>query len=1219
LNAGNPRNVTWSPDGRVLALSSGAVITTFRPDGSYAARLTPLEVRYSGHPSYSPDGERIVFVSARDSDVAIDMMNADGSDTMRITIEPGDYGNPEWSPDGTRIAFDLDGQIHVMESDGSGIRMLTNGPDVNYSPTWSPQSDRIAFVSTRDDDREIYVMYADGSNQRRVTTLDMWVSSPSWSPSRAPVAFESHDARIGLAVVGETATGVAAILSDGADPVVIESVRSDNPSIRPTVSVPFTVAPGERRDLAFAFTPDAVGMEWANVTLTDEFGRRSVAQVSGVGRLPLPLGILETTEIAFVSDREGEKNVYLMRADGSNQVRLSPDGGTNPSWSPDGEKIAFYRTPTIFTIDRDGDNLFQVTADSSYAPTWSRDGSRIAYVSRSQIFVANPDGTDVIQLTDGDSSNLSPMWFPDSRRLAFTSDRGDGWETYVLDIDAPASVDPYPALDGFSEGEWSPDGARIAHQYQDGVYAMNADGSESTRIRAGVGQPSWSPDGESVAFTDYVDGNRDIYATRSDGTSVRRLTTDPGWDTDPAWSPVLPFMGLVVSELQLSVGVVDLGAKGSGVFTVTNVGTQGTTVTAVESDDVQFTVDVEPLPHVLPPNESLEIAVTFRPIRVGWERANVRISTSNGDKTVEAGVVGRTVPPTGDLTQTKIAFMARLGDDWDVYVINPDGSNLTRLTDAGQDDQSPAWTPDGRRIVYTRDRRLHSMDANGANKRSVTPPGTQGQSDPAVSPDGSTIAYTTRSPGAFRHLHLIDLDGANERAIPKALNYDFAPSWSPDGTKLVYYGYPEGSSHVYVVNIDGSDLAWLPIDGGSFPAWSPNGSKIAYPYGDGLIVVNADGSDPVKVTNNPRGVGNPSWSPDGTMIAFSSSRDGLETLYTANADGSNVRRLLAADMWSLSAAWSPFLTAAADNLRRFDYALPAGLSMFGLALEPRSLSNGTLSRNLDLNEPLRASDLIALGATVVIRHGDGVFRAAIGRDGGILYGEDFPLLRGDAYVINLLKAQQWTMTGDSLGAIRAAPNSARLGAFVLAGEFTKSPPPGSALEIVNERSGRVLTPTRMSGNRWIAAFVDATDPTLGRTGDGFRLVLRDARGYALRTESRTVGLADRARAWGDSRFAPSPAETRLLPNFPNPFNPETWIPFELTVGATVRITIYGARGDALRRMDLGYLPEGFYTTPSEAIHWDGRNERGERVSSGTYFVELVAGETREMRRLIVSK
>jgi hypothetical protein len=355
------------------------------------------------------------------------------------------------------------------------------------------------------------------------------------------------------------------------------------------------------------------------------------------------------------------------------------------------------------------------------------------------------------------------------------------------------------------------------------------------------------------------------------------------------------------------------------------------------------------------------------------------------------------------------------------------------------------------------------------------------------------------------------------------------------------------------------------------------------------------------------------------MVVFSSRRDGQETLYTANADGSNVRRLLAADMWSISAAWSPFLTAEDDNLRRFDYALPAGLSLFGLALEPRSLSNGTLTRSLNVNEPLRASDLIAFGATVVIRHGDGLFHAAIGLDGGILYGEDFPLLHGDAYVISLLEPQQWTMTGDPLGAIRSAPGSAPLGAFVLAGEFTRSPPPGSTLEIVDERSGRVLTPMRMPRNRWIAAFVDATDPTLGQTGDGFRLVLRDARGYALRTESRTVDLVDRARAWGDSRFAPSPAETRLLPNFPNPFNPETWIPFELTVGAAVRITIYGPRGDALRRMDLGYLREGFYTTPSEATRWDGRNEQGERVSSGAYFVELVAGQTRAMRRLTVSK
>ena len=118
-------------------------------------------------------------------------------------------------------------------------------------------------------------------------------------------------------------------------------------------------------------------------------------------------------------------------------------------------------------------------------------------------------------------------------------------------------------------------------------------------------------------------------------------------------------------------------------------------------------------------------------------------------------------------------------------------------------------------------------------------------------------------------------------------------------------------------------------------------------------------------------------------------------------------------------------------------------------------------------------------------------------------------------------------------------------------------------------------------------------------------------------------VADDAGPWGFSFTMPIVAAqvetTALLANFPNPFNPETWIPFDLSEAAEVTVTVYDARGMLVRRLDLGRLPSGVYRGRSTAAYWDGRNDIGEQVSSGAYIYELRAGAHREMRRMIVRK
>ena len=99
----------------------------------------------------------------------------------------------------------------------------------------------------------------------------------------------------------------------------------------------------------------------------------------------------------------------------------------------------------------------------------------------------------------------------------------------------------------------------------------------------------------------------------------------------------------------------------------------------------------------------------------------------------------------------------------------------------------------------------------------------------------------------------------------------------------------------------------------------------------------------------------------------------------------------------------------------------------------------------------------------------------------------------------------------------------------------------------------------------------------------------------------------------------APTETALLPNYPNPFNPETWIPYQLAASANVVLRIYSANGTLVRTLALGHQSAGIYQDRSRAVYWDGKNELGESVASGVYFYTLTAGDFTATRKMLIRK
>jgi Tol biopolymer transport system component len=368
-----------------------------------------------------------------------------------------------WSPDGRRIAFltfacvpdptpGCNGPVefNVMNADGSGLkrewRLEATSAHALFAgfPVWSPDWEKVAFVQERGGDvyglarnSDIYGMNADGSGRRRLTRSPQNDGDPVWSPDGRRLAFvRVRGGRADIYVVDADGSGLrrlAHAITFRPDPGAPSSGFGANP----------------------AWSPD---------------GRR----------------------IAFMSNRDGNDDIFVVNADGSGLRNLTPGRGDDrkrtwwgsfdgPMWSPDGRKI-------VFRARRDRPT--QLEWEMCRPP---RGGGTCA---RDEIYVVDADGTGLRRLTNNWKSDGTPAWSPDGRKILFLR---SGW--------------------------------RDSAEVEGDVYVMNADGSGQRNLTRSVTRPfaterapAWSPDGRKILFVSNRDRNSEIYVMNADGSGLRKLT-----------------------------------------------------------------------------------------------------------------------------------------------------------------------------------------------------------------------------------------------------------------------------------------------------------------------------------------------------------------------------------------------------------------------------------------------------------------------------------------------------------------------------------------------------------------------------------------------------------------------------------------------------------------------------------------------------------------------
>ena len=260
--------------------------------------------------------------------------------------------------------------------------------------------------------------------------------------------------------------------------------------------------------------------------------------------------------------------------------------------------------------------------------------------------------------------------------------------------------------------------------------------------------------------------------------------------------------------------------------------------------------------------------------------------------------------------------------DFEIFTMEPDGTNLVQLTNNTAFDFDPDWSADGQRIAFESDRDRFSdifvMNADGTEQTNVTS-NTAFDRTAAFSPDGEKVAFDSNlsagvdNPTGDTEIFAVNLDGTGLAQLTNNTARDLQPDYSPGGKKLAFVSDRDFRPGIYTMNADGTAQTKRSRGPGvvfQFPSWSPNGKRIAFSSDqDGpldLYKMHADGSAQRRLTDNGAVADSvPAFSPAGKMLVFQTNRDGNAEIYRMRSDGKEQINLTNNPAGDFTPDWQP--------------------------------------------------------------------------------------------------------------------------------------------------------------------------------------------------------------------------------------------------------------------------------------------------------------------------
>lgn len=474
-------------------------------------------------PAPSPDGSKIAFVSLQ-SDLLINgifvVTRADGS---VVQLTHGDGANPQWSPDGSQIAYSCGvnnlndfskSDICVMNADGTGVVNLTEGSKASDSyPHWTPDG-HIVFMSNRDVSAnglfsEIYIMAGDGTAVTQLTKDKKYYNvNPVVSPDGTKIVYESNK---------EVPTGseIYVMNIDGSSPIRLtnDELWNQNPVWSPDgTKIMYATDDGTGNIDLWQMNSDGTGTFQLTHALDEDGGLRL-----GHAYLPQPV-------MADKVFRENGIDVTVKPPSGSSPVTNGVLFASNAFNCPDCQESG------IYFVTFDGAQVSKLPNITGFFPAWAPDFQRLAFVSDGEIYLANADSTNVTKLTHGMREFTTLQWSQDGTKLLATCQPYGQYDACIVDTTTGATQNITENLvygSGISYPTWISEERILI-----GQVVVDTTGVQVGSIGS-IFKGRFSPDGSQITGIK----NRQVVIADATGTQIKNVTNDSPTKAYPIWSP----------------------------------------------------------------------------------------------------------------------------------------------------------------------------------------------------------------------------------------------------------------------------------------------------------------------------------------------------------------------------------------------------------------------------------------------------------------------------------------------------------------------------------------------------------------------------------------------------------------------------------------------------------------------------------------------------------